>query len=251
VLRFAKFGGMGRVALDVESVHPGVGDVDALLVAARIEHASTRRPVLVVVAAISSATASRSVSGRPLMMRQNNRCLLRSILQNGLDRTFLDDGEQGENPNPQSSNRRSSNSKTQSRAGRLGSAGRRPPGAFIARGVVAALGLAVWVLRLRAQAGDRAQLSLLRIAHLFWAICVSNSSVTALSRSHTHRRLLANDRRRILTAHGLDHTIPSGSPLLHRSPRLPRLRAWPYRSPHQNGCRNIWLRTMEFEEDRF
>jgi hypothetical protein len=53
---------MGLIASDVEAFHFGFADLDAFLV--RMSSAlSTFRPVLVVVAPISSTTARRSVSG--------------------------------------------------------------------------------------------------------------------------------------------------------------------------------------------
>jgi len=60
---------MERVTLNVERLHLGIADLDALFVSARV-----------VVAAISSTTAMRSMSGRPrqvCVMWQNKRCSIR------------------------------------------------------------------------------------------------------------------------------------------------------------------------------
>ncbi len=68
---------MELIAGDVEALHLGIGDFDALLVGAGVEHAFDLEPVLVVVAPINSTTARRSVRGRPrqfCVMWQNNRC---------------------------------------------------------------------------------------------------------------------------------------------------------------------------------
>jgi hypothetical protein len=67
--------GVEDVADDVETRHLGFADLDALLVGARVKRAES--PVLVVVAAINSTTARRSVSGLPrqfCVMWQNRRC---------------------------------------------------------------------------------------------------------------------------------------------------------------------------------
>jgi hypothetical protein len=56
---------MELIAGDVEAFHCGFAGLDTLLVAALSSALSTFRPVLVVVAPISSTTARRSVSGRP------------------------------------------------------------------------------------------------------------------------------------------------------------------------------------------
>jgi hypothetical protein len=68
---------MERVASDVEGGHLGIADLDALLIGALVENAGDLEAGLVVVAPISSTTASRSVSGRPrqfCVMWQNRRC---------------------------------------------------------------------------------------------------------------------------------------------------------------------------------
>src|SRR5208337_1865205 len=71
---------MERVTLNVERLHLGIADLDALFVSAVSSALSIFRPALVVVAAISSTTAMRSVSGRPrqvCVMWQNRRCSIR------------------------------------------------------------------------------------------------------------------------------------------------------------------------------
>src|ERR1700694_569721 len=55
---------MELIPCDVEALHLGFADFDALLVAACVERTPTFRPVLLVVAPINSTTARRSVSGR-------------------------------------------------------------------------------------------------------------------------------------------------------------------------------------------
>ena len=68
---------MELVAADVEGCHLGVGDLDAFLVGSLVERAGDAQAGLVVVAAISSTTAARLVSGRPrqfCVMWQNMRC---------------------------------------------------------------------------------------------------------------------------------------------------------------------------------
>jgi hypothetical protein len=55
---------MELIAGEVEAFHRGLADLDALFFIAAVSSAlSTLRPVLVVVAAINSTTAKRSVSG--------------------------------------------------------------------------------------------------------------------------------------------------------------------------------------------
>jgi hypothetical protein len=68
---------MECVALDVERLHLGIADFDALFVGRGIERALDLQAGLVVVAAISWTTAMRSTSGRPrqiCVMWQNKRC---------------------------------------------------------------------------------------------------------------------------------------------------------------------------------
>ena len=55
----------GHVSFDIEAGHFIVTDLDPLRVGPGIEFASTVKPVLVVVEAISSITANRLVSGVP------------------------------------------------------------------------------------------------------------------------------------------------------------------------------------------
>jgi DDE superfamily endonuclease len=68
---------MECIAADGEALHVGVADLDAFFVALVSSAVSTLRPVLVVVAAISSTMAARLVGGRSrqfCVMRQNSRC---------------------------------------------------------------------------------------------------------------------------------------------------------------------------------
>ena len=55
---------MERVTLNVERLHLGIADLDALFVSARVQRALDFQAGLVVVAAISSTRATRSASGR-------------------------------------------------------------------------------------------------------------------------------------------------------------------------------------------
>ena len=68
---------MKLIASDVEALHRGFADLDALLVDPRVERAFDLETCLGVVAAMSSTMVARSVSGRPrqfCVMRQNRRC---------------------------------------------------------------------------------------------------------------------------------------------------------------------------------
>ena len=67
---------MERVAVDVEGLHLGITDLDALLVGPRVERTLDLQASLGV-AAISSTTANLSINGRPrqvCVMWQNKRC---------------------------------------------------------------------------------------------------------------------------------------------------------------------------------